>query len=308
MTRLRRTSSLFVAVSVLALVAAGALTACADEGSTGVAVVDGTGGDEPGSADGGDGGAEGDSSDGADDDAGGGGAGASGPADTDGDNGDDASDVTATSAAASADDRSLPGEPFEIGPPAGERLDVVGVRHDDVLNFREGPSPSSPIVDTVAPQSVSPAITSSGEGRLLTRSAWWKVTVGGETAWANFRFLGTLGATDDVFDDLAAALPSTSAATVEALIDDIAQSRAGGPEPAVELVTPLSGLDADGAEVTVDVIGIGDDAVKGERFLLTFDLTFDDPDAADREVVSYELVGARRTVICGRGLTGDACT
>ena len=299
MTRLRL---LLVALSALAIV--GAASGCSDDASTGVAVVDST--DDGTEAADGSGDGQGDSEDSGD---GVEGTGADDGATGAGEGDDAAAGDTATTATASAEsDEPLPGDPFEIGPPRGERLDVVGVRYDDVLNFRERPDPSAPIVDTVAPETTEPAIVSSGEGRLLARSAWWKVTVGGEPAWANFRFLGSLGPIDDAFDDLAASLPSTSAPTVEELIDEIAQARAGGPEPEVELVTPVQGLDADGAEVTIDVIGIGDDAVKGERFLLTFDLTFDDPNATDPEVVSYELVGALRTVICGRGLSGEVCT
>jgi hypothetical protein len=235
---------------------------------------------------------------------------------SDGEDGEDGAPSGNTDESASSSSRTeggqqdgtLPGDAFDIGPPAESVLDVVGVRYDDVLNLRERPDPSSPIVDTAAPASTTPKIVSTGEGRLLSRSAWWRVTVGGDEAWANLRFLGMLGATDDAFDELAASIPSTSAPTVEEIIDDIAETRASGPEPTVELVTPIEGLDATGAQVTIDVLGIGDDAVKGERYLLTFGLTFDDPDATDREVVAYELVGALGTVICGRGVTGEACS
>lgn len=289
-------------LTVIVLLALTALLAACGQGddadSDGVAVVGST--DEGGTEGENDGGeADGDDAD-ADDGAEAG----------DGESSDDSSTSTSTPAAGpdEDDDASLPGDPFDIGPPAGDQLDVVGVRHDDVLNFRERPDASAPIVDTAAPASTTPRVVSSGEGRLLANSAWWKVTVDGQTAWANFRFLGMLGPTDDVFVDLADSLSSTSAPTVEELIEDIAASRASGPEPTVEMVTSIAGLDANGAEVTVDVLGIGDDAVKGERLLLTFDLTFDDPDAADREVEAYELVGAQRTVICSRGRTGDACS
>lgn len=291
-------TTLRIALAVLfSFAIAGPTAACSDDASSGVAVVDS--GDEAGSA-GPDGTGEATKGDGTgpESDRDDGGAGEDGDGSGgEGEDGDTEEPEPATTARSTSGDGSLPGDPFEIGPPAGERLDVVGVRHDDVLNFRERPDPSAPIVDTAAPKSTSPAIVSSGEGRLLTGSAWWKVTVGGEPAWANFQFLGTLGVTDDVLDDLAASLPATSAPTVEDLIDDIAQARAAGPEPDVAFVTPVEGHDGGEAQVTIDVIGIGDDAVKGERFVLTF----------DREVESVELIGAMRTVICGRGLSGRAC-
>jgi hypothetical protein len=297
MAFLRRSSHASIGIALLFAITAAA-TGCGqddDANGDGVAVVDGSGSS---TSSGGDDGGTGDDSDGGSGD--------------DDDGTGDGSDGSTTSSSTSAgdpgdDDPSLPGDPFDIGPPAGSALDVVGVRYDDVLNFRERPDPSAPIVDTAAPESSTPEVVSEGGGRLLSRSAWWKVTVDGEEAWANFRFLGMLGATDDIIDELIADLPSTTAPTVDALVDDIAESRGSGPVPTVELVTPVEGLDAGGAQVTIDVLGIGDDALKGERILLTFDLVFDDPDASDREVEAYEVVGALRTIICGRGISGEAC-
>ena len=296
-----RQSTLALLVVVLAVIAA----SCGEgDGGDGVAIADGSAGADDSTDDGSTGGGTG-TDEAADDGSDEGGGAPIGDADTGGNEGSNTS--TGDADQPGSGDTGLPGDPFDIGPPAGAELDVVGVRYDDVLNFRERPDPSAPIVDTAAPESTTPRVVSAGDGRLLTRSAWWRVTVGGEEAWANLRFLGMLGATDDVFDELADALPSTSAATVDELVEAIGESRASGPEPSVELVTPVEGLDADGAQVTIDVIGLGDDAVKGERILLTFDLTFDDPNASDREVVSYELVGASSTAICGRGLSGEAC-
>lgn len=225
---------------------------------------------------------------------------------TDSTDGTDDDDTTIDTEPPATDD-DLPGEPFDIGPPAGSQVDVVGVRYGDVLNFRVSPDPRAAIVDTVAPLATSPAVVSSGGGRLFTRSAWWEVTVGGEEAWANAAFLGMLGRTDDVFDEIEAVLPSTEAPTVEELGEAIGETRASGPVPRVELVTPVEGLDAAGAEVTIDVIGLGDDALKGERLRLTLDLLFDDADAADPEIVGYRLVGAMQTLICWRGVSDGLC-
>ncbi|MCP3992150.1 MAG: hypothetical protein GY724_23970 [Actinomycetia bacterium] len=211
-------------------------------------------------------------------------------------------ETTSTSAAdggtASTDDVPLPGDPFDIGPPAGEQLDVVSVGHDDVLNFRTRPEASAPIVDTVAPLSNTPAVLSSGEGRLFDSSAWWKVTVGGQEAWANFAFLGTLGRTDDILEDLEAGPASTEATTIEAIVTSVAASRSGGPEPRVTYMRPITSVGGGGMAATVDVVGLGDDAVKGERFVFMFESVG----------TGYRLEGAERTVICGRGATdGGLC-
>ncbi|MEM9135381.1 MAG: hypothetical protein AAF962_01185 [Actinomycetota bacterium] len=192
----------------------------------------------------------------------------------------------------------IPGDPFDIGPQEGDRLDVVGVAFDDELNFRVLPDPGSTIVDSVAPEAASPVVLSLGEGRLLTNSAWWHVTVDGEEAWANFTFLGMLGSTSSIGLDLFDRLPSTEFATVEEMAEAVADLRAGGPVPTVTFVTEPTLLTGE-QSVVVDVIGIGDDAVKGERITLFY------TDIPGRSGV--DLFGADATAICSRGRSGEFC-
>ncbi len=192
----------------------------------------------------------------------------------------------------------IPGDPFDIGPPSGERLDVVGVAYDDELNFRVLPDPSSDIVDSVAPEAASPVVLSLGEGRLLTNSAWWHVTVDGQEAWANFTFLGMLGSTSSIGLDLIGQLPSTEFDTVDDMADAVADLRAGGPVPTVTFVTEPTLLIGE-QSVVIDVIGIGDDAVKGERITLFYT---DIPGQS-----GVDLFGADATAICSRGLSGQFC-
>lgn len=192
----------------------------------------------------------------------------------------------------------IPGNPFDIGPPEGDRLDVVGVAYDDELNFRVLPDPSSTIVNSVAPEASSPVVLSLGEGRLLTNSAWWHVTVDGEEAWANFTFLGMLGSTSSIGLDLFDRLPSTEFATVDDMANAVADLRAGGPVPTVTFVTEPTLLTGE-QSVVIDVIGIGDDAVKGERITLFY------TDIPGRSGV--DLFGADATAICSRGRSGDFC-
>ena len=292
-----RSASVVLAASMVLLVA----SSCGDDAALGDGISitaersgeDGDAGGEGGATDpdeaAGDGGEAAGDDDGADDDptADGGGDDPDGdPGDDDGSGGDD------------DDPSALPGEPFTIGPRAGEALDVVGVRHDDVLNFRALPDATAAIVATAAPLETSVSIVSSGEGRLLTRSLWWKVTVDGDEAWANFTFLGQLGQQSDVSAELLAELPSTTYTDLDELADDLAAIRSDGPEPLAEVAAPVTRFDSDAGEAVIDIVGIGDDAVKGERYLLTFDIV---------GANTYELVEARRTVICGRGVSGGLC-
>jgi hypothetical protein len=217
-----------------------------------------------------------------------------------GDPGDEADDGSGdgSTGGAGTDDGPLPGTPSDIGPAAGERLDVVGVRHDDVLNFRTHPDPGAPIVATVAPRTLVPLVTSAGEGRLLDRSVWWKVTVGGQEAWANFAFLGMLGRTSEVTAEVGAGLASPEASSVDALIAAIAASRSDGPEPRLAYVTEVEERPDGDRSVIVDVTRLGDDAVKGERLTLTL----------EPSPRGYRLGDATGTLICGRGVArGGLC-
>ncbi len=220
---------------------------------------------------------------------------------------EDASTTGSTAAPDGADpdgadsDEPLPGDPFDIGPPAGERLDVVGVAHDDVLNFRARPNVASPVRATVAPLADQPVVLSQGQGRLLVRSAWWFVTVDGQELWANVAFLGMLGESRDVFGELDGQLDELQATSVAALAGDIAGARAGGgPEPTITFASDPAG-GSGSRQVVVDILGYGDDALKGERFTLT--LTDDGVDPG----FALRLVAARAEPICGRGVSNGAC-
>ena len=200
----------------------------------------------------------------------------------------------------------LPGDPFDIGPVAGEEMSVVGVAHDDELNFRVAPDPGSEIVTSVTPLRGSELITSKGEGRLLDPGAWWHVEVASEDAWANFAFLGALGPVSLKTDDVLGLVDADTETEFDSIEDFSEQLRAaqeelnGGPEPTLTFVTsPVPGeeTDPEGGETVIDILGYGDDALRGERFL-----------------IQYEWNGSGITVsaievnpICQRGVSGGRC-
>lgn len=213
----------------------------------------------------------------------------------------DEADGTTTRATSTPVEDNLPGEPFFIGPARGEAMDVVGVRYNDVLNLRALPDPGADIVTTAAPLSAAPTLVSSGEGRLLTSAAWWEITADGEPVWANATFLGSLGPAGDVTDEL----PALEASSLSDLAEAVGATRGDGPEPLVVFATEPVAIDGNGGEATIDVIGLGDDAVKGERIDIRYDFIYDNPDADNREVVGYRLTSATATAICGRGVSSD---
>lgn len=191
-------------------------------------------------------------------------------------------------------------------PPAGIRLDIVGVVGTDVLNFRQRPDPSSPILATAPPATegvTSPLVVATGVGQNFGNEIWWQVTIDGATAWANARFLGMLGVSTNIFDELEADMASLSADSIEELAAAIAATRSDGPTPTA-VVVELLGVDAPSSLATIDVIGIGDDAVKGERIHLDL-FNIRDIDAQEFVILGYEITDATSTAICGRGITID---
>ncbi len=198
-------------------------------------------------------------------------------------------------------------DPLGPVPARGTALDVVGVEGSDVLNFRLRPDPSSRVLATAAPALEGfpqKPIVATGVGQMFGTSLWWQVTIDGQTAWANQAFLGMLGVTSDIFTQLEATMPSLEAETIQALADAVAQARSGAPEATEAVVLELIGVDAPSSLATIDVIGIGDDAAKGERIFLDL-FNIRDIDATEFVILGYRITGATATDICGRGITAD---
>lgn len=186
----------------------------------------------------------------------------------------------------------LPGEPIDFGPGAGEELIVIGVAFDDTLNVREIPGLGGPTIDRLPPTGGAVAV---GNTRLLTQSIWYEVDTGGIVGWANSRFLAYEGLTDDITAAIVSDLGGpVSAETMEDLAGDVAASRAS-TEPASDITITVGPSEGDLVEITVDVVGLGDDAVAGERLHIF----------ATADENGFTLVAVERTLLCGRGASGD---
>lgn len=207
-----------------------------------------------------------------------------------------------TTAAPTTTANNFGGQPYDIGPAAGQPVVVVGVRYDDVLNLRDAPNAGATIVGTAAPLSQSPTLLSAGSGLLFTDSAWWAIAADGTPAWVNTTFIGGLGTTQDIFGQMYGGIVPDEAATIQALAEVIGEKRADGPVPLVVLVTEPEADDAIGGRVLFDVIGLGDDAVKGERIEMQFEFVWDNPVADNRAIVGHRVVALSSTAICARGL------
>lgn len=194
-------------------------------------------------------------------------------------------------ATASTAPEDLPGEPIDIYPYEGATLAVVGVAADDTLNVRSGPGTDFAVVAELDP--LSEEAVATGQNRDLGDALWVEVEVAGTTGWVNVLYVAQAGATTDITADV----PATSAANVGALAEAIAATRVGegeGPTPTVTIVAGPTDT-----EVTVDVIGLADDSLKGERLRIEATPGGDGVTAATVEA----------TALCARGVTADGlCT
>lgn len=188
---------------------------------------------------------------------------------------------------------TIPGEVIDFGPQEGDVLMVIGVRYDDVLNLRAGPGVDQEIVDTIAPDFMN--IVARGETRQIPDAFWVAVTADGTDGWVSMSFVGYEGVTDDltsrVVEDLGGSPMAGSMVELGLLVSATLVS----DEPPSEVVLTVDQTVGDLGEVTFDIIGLGDDAVRGYRAHV-----FGEPSAD-----GFSLKAVEVTAICGRGVTSD---
>jgi hypothetical protein len=194
------------------------------------------------------------------------------------------------------DEAELPGDDFDIGPPAGTEVGVISVRFDDTLNVRLMPGTDQPVVAELDPTEMGVLMT--GRKRLLPRSAWWELDLGADgIGWANSRYLAPFAATRDdtawLVEQLDGDIPE--AADLDALAALIADVYANFDDPTPSIVTVVEGSMGDLGEITIDVTQYPDDAVTGDRLVIFA--------TAEGGVVGLKSIEA--TALCRRGLTED---
>jgi len=225
---------------------------------------------------------------------------------------EDASEPDDTGAAA-----DLPGEPSELGPAEGAGLAVVGIRYDSALNMRAVPNgeiiarldnvmdgvrepaiyvrrpDSDDIITTVVWKR---GVVATGNTRQLTTSTWHEFLAGDLTGWSSAAYLAQLGATEDATSEVVDALGELPVVdTMGELGLAVAQTMASQEPQSSVVVSGAPGLVGDLGQVTVDVVGIGDDSVRGFRLVIfahpAENWTEDDPGP-------FTLKSVERTVLC----------
>jgi len=140
--------------------------------------------------------------------------------------------------------------------------------------------------------------TATGHNRSVPDAGWWsEIAVDGRTGWANTAFLLQPGQVDDI---TAALFPTPAerptAESMAELGQTVARVRAGdAPEAGIVVVDGPSVGDV--GEISVDIIGMGDDSVGGERLHI-----FAEP-GPDRR--SFTVRSVEATTFCSRGVTPD---
>jgi hypothetical protein len=208
-----------------------------------------------------------------------------------GDDSDDADDATTTTASTSGTD-ALPGERVETFPEEGAQLAVVGVPAGETLPVRSGPSADFDVVVELEPLATN--VTATGHQRMVDGELWSEVTVDDDTGWAETAHLLQPGAVNDITATLfPAPADPPRAETMEELGDAVAALRAS-TEPPSDVVVVAGPTVSDLGEITVDVIGLGDDSIGGERLAI-----FADPDPGGE---GFTVRSVEATVLCLRGV------
>jgi hypothetical protein len=211
-------------------------------------------------------------------------------------------DTTTTTLAATTTTAvtDLPGERVEIYPYEGAALAVVGVASDDTLNVRIGPGVEFSELAELAP--LADGIVATGHNRSLGEDGFWsEITADGQTGWVNTAFVAQPGQTVDATSRLfPTPADRPSAASMADLADTVARLVASTEPPSRIVVVASPAPAGDVSEVMVDVIGLGDDAVSGERLHVFADR------AADGN--SFTVRSVESTVLCARGVAdGGLC-
>ncbi|HEY6628442.1 MAG TPA: hypothetical protein VI193_05640 [Acidimicrobiia bacterium] len=187
----------------------------------------------------------------------------------------------------------LPGDPIDFGPAEGDVLGVIGVAHDDVLNLRAVPGADQAILVGIPP--LFSDLIALGSTRQLAASMWIEVDYSGLTGWVNLRFIAYLGATSDVTADVVSSLGETPVAPTMPELGLLVAEHLVADNPDASFVMSGPATVGDLGEVTYDIVGFGDDSVRGTR-IHVFGEPVDD---------GFALNAVEATPFCSRGVTPD---
>lgn len=173
---------------------------------------------------------------------------------------------------------------------------VIGVRYDDVLNLRAGPGVGQGIVAEIPPTFTD--LVALGNTRRLPASFWIEVDHEGTEGWVHMGYVGYEGSVDDQTSFVVSELGEIPVASTMTDLGELVAGVFASEEPESDIVQVTTVTSGDLTEVTYDVIGLGDDAVRGDRLHIF----------AEQVSGGFSLKSVELTSICGRGVdTNDLC-
>ncbi len=228
-----------------------------------------------------------------------------------------------TTVAAPDTTEELPGKPSEFGPSAGTQLGIVGIRHNSFLNVRDTPNgtivaklnlrtggPGDQVLQVrdvdagvvLASLSVD-GLTATGRSRDLRTSTWHEIQTGPIVGWASSRYLAALSpatrlsAIDEVTSQLGTAPTS---ATLTELGNTIAAVFQSDEPPSNVEVSGAPSESGGVARITIDVVGLPDDSIRGYRLFITATSSGGSSanDDADTEAQTFTLQDVFATPLC----------
>lgn len=202
-------------------------------------------------------------------------------------------ETTTTTAPATTTTTELAGEEIDFGPAEGDEVAVIGVAHDDVLNLRSAPDANADILAEIPNR--HDELIALGHTRNVGDAFWIEVEYDGTTGWVHYSFIGYLGVTDDMTAAVIDELGETPVAETMLDIGAAVAETFASEEPESDIVLTVAPTVGDLGEVTYDVIGIGDDAVRGFRVHVF----------AQPEDETFGLKSVEVTTLCGRGVTAE---
>ncbi|MCY4086166.1 MAG: hypothetical protein OXG37_04575 [Actinomycetia bacterium] len=167
-----------------------------------------------------------------------------------------------------ASSASLPGDPYEFGPAAGDTLAVVGVAWNGTLDILD--VPGGEIVARLDPWG---EVVATGNTRKVSTAVWHEVRAGELTGWAGADFLAPLGWSRDMASQVVEKVGETPIA--ETLLDlglivaGVFVSEGEVPPRVVFSDRPAHAEAL--SQITVDVLGLPDDSVRGHRIVVSAD-------------------------------------
>lgn len=174
-----------------------------------------------------------------------------------------ATTTVSTTAAPNTTTGELPGEPSDLGPEAGDRLAVMGVAHDDVLNVRAAPGANQAILHELSP--TADDLIALGHTRMLPGSFWHQIEVDNITGWVSAAFVGQPTPVEDTTASVVDRLGGIPEAGTMLELGDLIAEALAVPDPPSRITLTVAPTEGDLGEVTFDIVGLEDDAVAGFR-------------------------------------------